>query len=136
MKSLLFTLFFAVCTSGMVNAQETLARNGAKPGISFEETSHNFGEIEEGSRAKHTFKFENTGEAPLVIKNVRPSCGCTSPDWTRKPIQPGETGKVTAVYNSAGRPGKFHKSVTVYTNIEGKSVPLFIKGTVKRKNAN
>ena len=138
MKSLVLALFLGIISLPICSAQQTLSASSSgsqgTPNIKFEETVHQFGEIQEGERAKHTFTFTNTGDAPLIIKNVQPSCGCTSPDWTRKPIQPGESGRVTAVYNSAGRPGKFHKSVTVRTNIEGKSIPLFIKGTVVRNS--
>jgi uncharacterized protein (DUF58 family) len=104
------------------------------PQAEFDTKLHNFGKVVEGEKPKHTFMVKNTGDKPLLIKRVRPSCGCTTPGWTREPIAPGEEGKITAQYNSSGRPGNFHKSITVYTNVgEGKSFRLSIKGVVKNK---
>lgn len=106
----------------------------AKPKISFEKMTHKFGKITEGTKASHKFKFTNEGDAPLVIKNVQPSCGCTTPKWPKKPIMPGESDVIKAVYNSKGRPGNFHKTVTVKTNLpENSKKVLHIKGNVKSK---
>ncbi|MEY4274872.1 MAG: hypothetical protein RL638_1820, partial [Bacteroidota bacterium] len=87
----------------------------------------------EGTQATYSFEFTNTGKAPVVISNVQPSCGCTTPEWTREPIMPGKTGKVTASYNSTGRPGNFNKSITVVNNGEVQQIQLFISGTVQPK---
>jgi hypothetical protein len=98
--------------------------------LKFKTESHDFGKVKEGDIAVFNFEFTNTGNAPIVISNARPSCGCTTPDWTREPIMPGKTGKVTASFNSAGRPGPFFKTVTVENNSETASVQLSIKGEV------
>ena len=120
--SILF-IFFSI---GIVSAQE-----GA--GMKFEETSFNFGEIEYNSEAQHSFKFTNTGSKPLIIRNVRPSCGCTTPEWPKNPIMPGETGEIKATYDTK-REGRFHKSITVLTNIEENGTKiLYIKGVVLPK---
>src|SRR5437870_282846 len=84
--------------------------------LKFEKETHEFGTIAEGVQATYEFKFKNTGNQPVVISNVQPSCGCTTPDWTKEPILPGKSGMVKAVYNSTGRPGAFHKSITVTSN--------------------
>ena len=98
----------------------------------FEKKTHDFGTIEEGTRAKTVFKFTNTGNVPLVLTNVKPSCGCTSPNWSREPIAPGETGEITVEFNSNGKGGStFHKSVTVTSNA-GVTV-IYIKGNVVKK---
>ena len=102
--------------------------------IQFSETSHDFGTIDEGTRATYEFEFSNTGDSNLILNNVQASCGCTVPTWPRQPIKPGEKNKITVVYNSAGRPGDFHKSITVTTNMKQDGVKtLFIQGKVTAK---
>lgn len=105
----------------------------AKPEIVFEKKSHDFGAIDEGVMATTTFTFKNTGNAPLILKTVNASCGCTTPKWSKEPINPGETGEITAVYNSKGRPGNFTKSITVKHNAENGTDILTIRGNVVRK---
>ncbi|MDQ4141177.1 MAG: DUF1573 domain-containing protein [Bacteroidota bacterium] len=104
--------------------------------IKFEKETHDFGTVAEGVQATYEFKFKNTGNQPVVISNVQPSCGCTTPDWTKEPILPGKSGMVKAVYNSAGRPGAFHKSITVTSNASNPTQALFIKGTVAEPDAS
>jgi len=103
--------------------------------IKFKTESHDFGKVEEGVQAVHSFEFTNTGTAPVVISNAQASCGCTTPDWTREPVMPGKTGKVTASFNSQGRPGNFSKTVTVISNSETPQIVLSIKGEVNQKVA-
>lgn len=103
--------------------------------LKFEKETHEFGNISEGTQATYAFKFKNTGNQPVVIANVQPSCGCTTPDWTKEPILPDKSGMVKAVYNSTGRPGAFHKSITVTSNAATPTQALFIEGTVLEKSA-
>lgn len=84
--------------------------------IEFAESEHDFGKITEGEKVSHVFKFKNTGANPLVVSQVQPSCGCTAPDWTTEPVAPGAEGSVHVLFNSQGREGKQHKSVTVVSN--------------------
>lgn len=97
--------------------------------IKFDQTDHDFGKIKEGTLAAYSFVFYNKGTTPLVLSNVQASCGCTTPEWPRSPIKPGEKATIKAVFNSYGRPGDFHKFVTVKSN-GGADVTLTIKGTV------
>jgi archaellum component FlaG (FlaF/FlaG flagellin family) len=103
--------------------------------LTFEKETHEFGNLTEGVQATYAFKFKNTGNQPVVISNVQPSCGCTTPDWTKEPILPGKSGMVKAVYNSSGRPGAFHKAITVTSNASTPTQVLFIKGSVLEKAA-
>ncbi len=96
--------------------------------MKFEETTHQFGTLKEGVQAEYTFSFVNHSTEPLIIKNARPSCGCTTPKWSKEPVKPGATGSVTAVYNTKNRPGSFTKTITVQTNLGNKV--LTIKGNV------
>jgi hypothetical protein len=105
-----------------------------EPKISFNETLHDFGKFKEAD-GKVTYKFEfiNTGGSDLIIQNVSASCGCTAPRWTREPVPPGDKGYVAATYDPAGRPGSFHKYVTVISNSNPGSVRLTISGEVEPK---
>mgnify|MGYP003317937258 FL=1 len=101
-----------------------------KPNISFEESEHNFGDIEEkGGKVSHKFMFTNNGKNPLRILSVKPSCGCTTPDWTKDEIKPGNQGYIIAEYNPKGRPGFFRKSLSIVTNDNQRAL-IFIKGKV------
>lgn len=101
-----------------------------KTNISFEESEHNFGDIEEkGGKVSHKFMFTNNGKNPLRILSVKPSCGCTTPDWTKDEIKPGNQGYIIAEYNPKGRPGVFRKSLSIVTNDNQRAL-IFIKGKV------
>ena len=107
------------------------------PVITFNKTTHNFGKINEADgRVTTVFVFKNEGMTPLVLNNVRASCGCTTPKWTREPIEPGATGDITVTYNPNGRPGRFQKTITVSSNATEPTVRLKIEGEVIPKPAN
>lgn len=87
------------------------------PQIDFKERRYDFGRININIQyAKHRFTFVNIGDQPLVITNVHTSCGCTTPEWTRDTIKPGDSGFVDTKYETINRPGSFNKTVTVYSN--------------------
>jgi hypothetical protein len=114
-----------VAISTLVFAQQ----NG--PAISWDKTVHDFGTFNEADGSvTATFEFVNTGNEPLFITNVKASCGCTSPEWSKEPVQPGAKGYVKAAYNPAKRPGKFNKSITVTTNEFQPTSVLRIMGEV------
>ena len=101
-----------------------------KSNITFDEREHNFGDIEEkGGKVSHKFMFTNNGKNPLRILSVKPSCGCTTPDWTKDEIKPGNQGYIIAEYNPKGRPGVFRKSLSIVTNDNQRAL-IFIKGKV------
>ncbi len=124
MKSIL--LFFSILMIGITaNSQlsETKMQLSAK--------EHDFGTFKEEA-GKQTFNFivANTGTLPLVIQNVVASCGCTRPEWTRQPIPAGGKGKISAIYDPKNLPGKFSKTLSVYTNTNPQISVLVIKGEV------
>ncbi|WP_430408883.1 DUF1573 domain-containing protein [Kordia sp.] len=87
--------------------------------MSFEKTEHDFGTIDEGDQVETTVKFTNTGSTPLLISNIKGSCGCTVPnDWPREPIAPGAEGQFTVKYNSTNKPNLKTNTVTVTANTE------------------
>lgn len=110
------------------------AKNGKFPKMNFEESSHDFGKIDEGDRVKHTFQFTNTGDAPLKISKARGSCGCTVPKWPKGDIAPGETGDILVIFNSRGRKNKQMKSVRLTTNTKKGTEMLRISADVKPKS--
>ena len=134
MKKTILLLALVVGFGTVGFAQEDQDRvelaNDATPQIEFEKKSHDFGTFEEGVQATYTFTFKNTGNAPLVLNGVKPSCGCTSPKWTKEPIAPGEEGTIVVTYNSKGRVGNFTKTITVTHNGEGGTLYLTIRGVV------
>jgi len=127
MKRLLFILVLIV--SGFT----TYAQTGAK--IEFKEETINYGNVFKGEDSgKRVFEFKNTGDAPLIIKDVKSSCGCTVPTKPKDPILPGKTGIIEVQYNM--NPGPISKTITVESNAVNKEngmVALRIKGTVMVK---
>ena len=128
MKTLFSVLFLAFTLVLQVNAQSadsTLV-------IKFASTVHDYGTIEQGSDGSCNFVFTNMGQTPLVLSNVRASCGCTVPTWPREPILPGKEGTIKVVYNT-NLVGSFNKSISVNSNAKNKEVILNIKGSVTPK---
>ncbi|MDR1757051.1 MAG: DUF1573 domain-containing protein [Culturomica sp.] len=108
-----------------------------KAQIQFESNVHNFGTVEEsGGNVTHDFVFRNTGQVPLIISNVRTTCGCTTPEWSRQPIPPGASGVIKVGFNPQNRPGNFTKGITVNSNAETPVSNLTIRGTVNRRPAD
>ncbi len=104
------------------------------PTFSFNKNVHNFGDIKESDgKVSYKFTFKNTGSQPLVIHNVRASCGCTTPEWTRQPIAPGAEGYVQATFDPKNRPGNFNKTITVTANTDPANTVLRITGNVAAK---
>jgi hypothetical protein len=87
-----------------------------KPKMVFEEERYDFGTINQGEKVSHSFKFKNEGDADLIIASARGSCGCTVPSWPKEPIPPGGEGVIDVVFDSNGKRGKQHKTVTVVAN--------------------
>lgn len=85
----------------------------------WDETQFDFGDIQQGDVVEHIFKFKNTGEAPLVITDTKTTCGCTTPSFTKEPVQPGETGEILVKFNSTGKSGNTSKNITVKANVDG-----------------
>ena len=102
------------------------------PQIEFEHREHDFGRFSptgSDTLKTHTFTFRNTGGSDLVILHAVSGCGCTKPEYTKKPVKPGETGTIKVSYRGEGQlPGFFRKSVTVYSNDPRSYVRIFIKG--------
>ena len=137
MKRLVLYTFFALAATFAANAQTTpqpQPENKNQAEIKFEEEKYDFGNVKEGELATHLFKFKNTGKEPLILTNVSASCGCTTPEWPKEPIKPGQTAVIKVVYNTQGRQGAFNKQVTVNSNAKTSMVMLTITGNVEPAN--
>jgi hypothetical protein len=120
-NTLWFVIILILSSGAGLNAQK----------IEFEKTVHDFGTVPSIlGPATYNFKFKNVGDKPLAINTVNSSCGCTSPNWTKEPVKPGETGEVSVSYTSVNSATAFNKKVTVRTNGSPSSVVLNIKGVV------
>jgi len=99
--------------------------------MQFTDTLHDFGAIHEGELVEYNFKFKNTGKRDLIVSSASGSCGCTVPEFPKKPIKPGEEEYIKVKFDSKGRSGHQEKTVTVQSNGNPGTVYLFIKGEVK-----
>jgi hypothetical protein len=134
-RSLLLTAFvFALVFSAKSQTVQIESGNPSSMAkFSWVATTHDFGKIEQGKPVIHEFTFTNNGSTPLVISNVKGSCGCTVTDYTKDPVAPGKKGVVKATFNAAAI-GTFNKSIRVTANVEGATETLFIKGEVVKEN--
>ena len=133
----MFTLFVLITAISVTMAQtkeapkqETKASNPNAPKLEFKEESYSFGEVVEGPQVTHEFKFSNTGKEPLILSNVKASCGCTTPVWPKEAVLPGKDAVILVTYNTQGRPGAFTKSITITSNADNPSKVIYIKGEV------
>ena len=132
-----FILLTAIAAAFSVSAQTPSQAGG--PTISWEQSTHDFGDIYQGDKVEHTFYFTNTGTSPLIITNVEVTCGCTTPKgWPRDPLAPGEKGEILISFNSAGKFGKQNKVVTVISNAANPEVIQisFAANVLERKSPN
>lgn len=141
MKKITIILALVVFVAGFAVAKNNLSANEVLTVataqkdtaiIEFSKTSHNFGDIVEGTQAKTTFEYTNKGNVPLILTNVQTSCGCTASNWNREPLAPGESAKIDVKFNSSGKAGQnINKSITVSSNAA--TVKLYINGKVLAK---
>ncbi len=122
MKKVITILFVGLMSLGQM-AQEKVAK------IEFKTEVIDYGTIEKGADGVRVFEFTNTGNAPLIISNVRSTCGCTVPEKPDGPIMPGETGEIKVKYDT-NRVNPIRKTITVISNADRPTVALKIKGTV------
>ncbi|WP_164108131.1 MULTISPECIES: DUF1573 domain-containing protein [Sphingobacterium] len=96
----------------------------------FEKETHDFGTIPFNKPASYEFVFTNGGDAPIIVSEVAPSCGCSVADFSKAPIKPGDSGKIKVTYNAATK-GPFTKSFTVKSNTKTPVKTLTVKGNVE-----
>jgi|TARA_S200000501_G_scaffold51376_1_gene41282 hypothetical protein len=102
------------------------------PVMTFDRKIHDFGTIEDGSPQETVFSYTNTGDAPLVISEIKSTCGCTVPqDWSRAPLLPGESSQFTVKFNGKGA-NKTTKTVTVNANTQNGSESVRIMAFINK----
>jgi hypothetical protein len=104
--------------------------DGSLPIIEFEKDIYDFGKVIQGEIVTYGFKFKNTGNADLVISQVKTSCGCTVPKFPKEAIKPGEEKVLSVTFNSEGRNGVQNKTVTVVSNCQPNTNIIRIKAQV------
>tara|TARA_B100001057_G_scaffold423222_1_gene445227 strand:- start:77 stop:544 length:468 start_codon:yes stop_codon:yes gene_type:complete len=112
----------------------TIVPVGAYPKFTFDQEEHNFGQIRDGDVVSHTFRFTNTGEAPLIISKATAACGCTVPQWPKQPIPAGGSGEIQVQFDSSNKPGMQNKVVTITANTESKVKKLLIRAQVNPRS--
>ncbi|MFY9150890.1 MAG: DUF1573 domain-containing protein [Prolixibacteraceae bacterium] len=122
--SLLNFLFFGLLAQNISNIKND--------SIVFEKTVHDYGTIIQGSDGNCEFKFTNKGKGPLILNDVKTSCGCTVPEWPKEPIPPEKTGVIKVKYDTK-RLGAFSKTITVSSNAKNSLVTITIKGNIITK---
>ncbi len=135
MKRLVLSMLLIFAVVFGVNAQEkktTKVSGGTHAEITFTEMEHDYGEVQQGGNGICEFVYKNTGKAPLMLTNVRSSCGCTIPSWSKEPLMPGQTAKIKVKYNT-NNVGPINKSITVESNATKAKTVLKIKGKVVKK---
>jgi hypothetical protein len=123
MKKLIAILFVGMMSLGLYAQDKKVAK------IEFKTEIIDYGTIEKGADGVRVFEFTNTGNAPLIISNVKSTCGCTVPKKPKDPIMPGETGEIEVKYDTK-RVNPIRKTITVISNAERPTVALKIKGLV------
>lgn len=114
-------------------ARESLPeiKDGKYPIMVFEKETHDFGTMIDGEKKSYDFWFTNTGESDLVLLTVNASCGCTTPYYDKAPIKPGKRGKITAEFDSSGKPGKQSKNINISNNTKEGNQMITIKANVQ-----
>ncbi len=139
---ILLVLIGALISCGGQNGREqqddanqaiTVQNTDYKPVIVFDTVVHDFGTIIEGERVVCYFDYRNEGDGDLLITAVEASCGCTTPDWSREPLGPGEKETLAIIFDASGRSGEQHKLVTVKSNASNQVVRLTIRAIVNKR---
>jgi hypothetical protein len=129
--SLLILVSFAGCKSKSGGGMSTdIVQNGKTPVITFDQKTHDFGDVVDGEIVGWTFDFTNTGNGDLLITDAHPSCSCTVPEWPKELIKPGEKGSIKVKFN-AGRIGLNEKTISIEGNTNPKTTILKITANVK-----
>lgn len=132
--AVLAIMTFTISCSQTSQADNTIDIDAQGPAIEFNKLIHDYGTMEQGGNGTSEFIFKNTGTEPLILSNVRSSCGCTVPSWPREAIAPGEENTIVVKYDTR-RVGPISKSITVTSNGSEQPIILRIKGKITPKPA-
>lgn len=101
--------------------------------VALSQSNYDFGNIKKGDKVNHVYEITNTGKNPLVISEVKPGCGCTAPEFTKEPILPGKTGKITLSFDSSSFDGAVQKYADVFANVEKAPIKLTFNANIQPK---
>ena len=124
---LVFSIFMAGCLEKSGPSKDT--EKNAPPKMTFADTLFNFGLLHAGDKAEHTFTFINKGEKPVIIHNIQSFCGCTIPEWTKKPVKKNRKGHIIVHFDTRDI-GTFEKTLKIYSNAVNSPVQLIIRGVI------
>ena len=131
---LFIAVFTSACSSSNNNEGKETVDKATAPVMTFAKESHDFGQVNEGDKVVFDFFFTNTGKSALIISNATATCGCTVPEYPKKPLAPGKTGIIHVVFNTTGKSGMQNKIITLTTNTFKGNEELHLLGNVKPKN--
>jgi ABC-type glycerol-3-phosphate transport system substrate-binding protein len=117
--------------SPLTTKAPTAEETAAAPVIKFEKDTYDFGKIKQGDKVSYNFKFANTGKSPLIITGAVASCGCTTPEWPKAPVKPGDKGVIKVTFNSTGKMGLQDKLITITANTIPTSTLAHLTGEVE-----
>jgi len=123
-----------VCAVILGFAFTASAQDSEKAEFKFNEEKHDFGKIPQGTPVTTVFEFTNIGKEPLILTEVKPTCGCTIADYTKTPVKSGEKGVIKITYN-AQAVSPFNKTIVVTSNAKTPTKYLNIVGEVMAKAA-
>ena len=121
---------FFMYSSALVAQEEAETDTISFAQMKFKNSSYNFGDLYQGEQVAHVFSFINIGNVPLVLNNVLATCGCTAPEWEKKPLLPGEEGQVKIVFDSSSKIGRQNKVITIRSNAKSGDYRLRISAMV------
>lgn len=102
------------------------------PKINFDSKEFDFGKVKEGTTVKHAFRFTNTGQTPLLITDVRTTCGCTIPTWNKNPIAPGSSDVLNVAFDTKQKLNEQVKKITLLANTYPSETVLILRGVVEQ----
>lgn len=137
-KKLFYLFIFFLIYSSTLLAQDKVESDTSNfAQMKFEEVFFDFGELAQGEKVEYLFHYRNAGNAPLIFQNVLTTCGCTAPEWSKIPLQPGEKAQLKVVFDSSTKIGRQNKVITIRSNAKSGDYRLRISGMVlpsKKKN--
>tara|TARA_X000000368_G_C22509735_1_gene484266 strand:+ start:23 stop:511 length:489 start_codon:yes stop_codon:yes gene_type:complete len=137
------SLFLKSCNSdpskrikseNLAAAEQRSSNNSSFPVMTFDFENYNYGEVVDGEIVEVDFNFTNTGKTDLIVFDASASCGCTVPKYPKNEnIKPGDKGTIKVMFDTANKPGKQIKTVTLSTNTSTGKKLIRINGFVLNK---
>ncbi|MCF8226654.1 MAG: DUF1573 domain-containing protein [Bacteroidales bacterium] len=134
MSFIILLIVVSSCTGESKKAGGTPENTDARAGesvIEFKTETNDIGRVLEGEKVVTWFDYENTGDRPLLLKDIKAGCGCTVPSYSKEPLSPGESGTIKVIFDSSGKKGIQNIGITVYSNSRSQVSKLSLKGVVE-----